>query len=116
MPELYIARAPKRLGLHLEMEGTAQNPNLMFFLPKMEKGQLDQFVRSELAKQGVTKESVINKIIEKAEEEYEKRIKIAEVKAEVKRLMEIRANGGKLMSVGFRKWKQAFYPAISKGG
>ena len=111
MSELYIARTPKRLGLHLEMEGTAQNPNLMFFLPKMEKGQLDQFVRSELAKQGVTKESVVNKIIEEAEEQYEMRIKIAEAKAETKRLMEIRANGGSIMQVGYRKWKQVFYPA-----
>src|SRR3990167_2367064 len=109
MAELYIVRAPKRVGLHLEMEGTPQNPNLLFFLPKMDRSQLDQFVRKELEKQGVTKESDINSIIDKAEEERERRIKIDEVNAEFKRLMEIRRNGGKLMQVGYRKWKQAFY-------
>lgn len=71
-------------------------------------------MRSELAKQGVTKESVINKIVDEAEKQYEMRIKIAEAKAEVKRLMGIKAGGGKLMQVGYRKWKQAFYPAVMK--
>ena len=114
MSELYIVRSPKRAGLYLEMEGTPQNPNLMFFLPKMERSQLDQFVRSELAKQGVTQESVINKIIDKAEEEYEKRVKMKEAKAEVKRLMEIRARGGKLMQRGYRKWVEVSYAPLKR--
>ena len=114
MAELYIVRAPKRIGLHLEMEGTVQNPNLLFFLPKMDRSQLDQFVRKELEKQGVTKERDINSIIDKAEEQYERRLKINEVNTEFNRLMEIRRNGGKIMQTGYRKWKQVFYRPIGK--
>ena len=114
MTELFVVRAPKRVGLLLEMAGTAQKPNLIFFLPKMSPGQLDQKVRDELAKQGVTKESDINSIIGKAEVQYETRLKINEVNTEFKRLMEIRRNGGKIMQRGYRKWVQVFHPAVKQ--
>jgi len=112
--ELYVVRRPKRVGLFLETEGTDKNPNLMFFLPGMSRGQLDQKAREELAKQGITKEADVNKIMETAEKRYETRLKIDEVNAEFNRLMEIRRNGGKIMQIGHRKWKQAFFRPIAK--
>ena len=114
MADLYVVRRPKRVGLFLETEGTGKNPHLMFFLPGMSRGQLDQKAREELAKQGITKEADVNKIMETAEKRYETRLKIDEVNAEFNRLMEIRRNGGKIMQMGHRKWKQVFHPAIKR--
>lgn len=75
---------------------------------------MDELVRAELEKQGVSKESDVQSIMDKAEADYEDRVKVAEAQKEVRRLLAIRAEGGKLMSAGFRKWRQAFYPAIKK--
>ncbi len=121
MPEIWIARRPRRKALYLEMEGTKAKPNLMFFLPENQKSQmsqfqLDQFVRSELEKQGITKEAEVNALIDKAEKSYESRRKVEEATAELKRLMTIKQGGGKLMQCGFRKWKQVFYPGITPKG
>ena len=115
MPRLYVARRKQRKGFYLPMGGTVENPSLMFYLPEREgrqvsAGQLDELIRAQLEKVGITKESDVQDIINKAEEDYELRIKVEEVKKELRRLMDIRAKGGKLMSTGFRKWKQAFYP------
>jgi hypothetical protein len=119
MPEIWIARRPQRKALYLEMEGTKKKPNLMFFLPENQKNQmsqlqLDQLVRSELEKQGITKEVEVNALIDKAEKNYESRRKVEEAQTELKRLMAIKLGGGKLMQVGFRKWKQVFYPGVIK--
>lgn len=115
MPNLFIARDKQRKGLYLPMGGTKDNPSMMFVLNrKLDRSELDELVRAQLAQLGITKESDVQSIISKAESEYEYRVKIEEVKKELKRLMDIRAKGGKLMQVGFRKWKQAFYPG--KGG
>ncbi len=111
---LYVARRKPRVGLYLPMAGTKENPGLIFFLPKMALGQLDEFVRKELAKQGITEESKVQAIIAEAEKEYEKKIKVSETIRELRRLMKIKAAGGKLMSVGHRKWRQAFYRPIKK--
>jgi hypothetical protein len=94
------------------MEGTREKPSLMFLLPKMDRGHLDQYIRKELEKQGITEESQVQAIVDKAEAEYEKRIKVEEAKRELKRLMAIRANGGKLTSVGHKKWAEASYRPI----
>src|SRR3990167_831533 len=112
MSRLLIARRPQRKGLLVEMRGTKANPNLLFPLYGIEPGELDDLVRAIIAKGGVTEESEVQAIIEKAEQDAEVRIKVAEAKAEVRRLMKIRAMGGKLMQVGFRKWKQVFHPTI----
>jgi len=110
MSRLLIARRPQRKGLLVGMGGTKASPNLLFPLYGIERGELDELIRAILAKGGVTEESEIQAIIEKAEQAAEVRIKVSEAKAEVRRLMRIRAAGGKLMQVGFRKWKQVFYP------
>tara|TARA_Y100000310_G_scaffold328372_1_gene396414 strand:- start:4540 stop:4887 length:348 start_codon:yes stop_codon:yes gene_type:complete len=112
MSKIWVAHRTHRKALYLPMQGTEQNPNLMFFLPKMEPSQLDELVRSELQKQGITNESVIHDIIEKAEAEYEKRRKVEETQREVRRLMKIKEAGGKLMQVGFRRWKQVFFRPV----
>ena len=115
MSRLLIARRKQRQGLYLPMGGTKGNPSLMFFLPEprgkqVDPSYLDEQIRAQLQKVGITKESDVQSIIDKAEEDYEFRLKVEEVKKEVKRLMDIRAKGGKLMSFGKGKWKQAFYP------
>ena len=115
MPNLFVARRVQRKGLLLKMDGTPQNPSLMFVLNrKLGRGELDELVRAQLATQGITKDSAVETIIEKAEEAYERRVKTQETIKELKRLMAIRASGGKLMQVGFRKWKQVFHSATKE--
>lgn len=118
MGNLFVARRKERKGLYIPMEGTAENPGLVFFLPERDgqqisRGQLDQLIRSQLEKVGITKESEVQAVVTKAEEDYELRVKVEEVKKELKRLMEIRERGGKLMRTG-KGWKQAFYPSGGK--
>ena len=114
MTEIYVARQNKRQALYLPMKGTKEEPSLMFFLPSMVKSQLDEYVRKELEKQGITDEPTVQKIITEAEKQYELRVKIRETEKEIRRLMEIKSSGGKLMQVGNRKWKQAFYPSTKE--
>lgn len=112
MPNLYVARRVQRKGLLLKMDGTPQNPSLMFVMPeRMERSELDELVRAQLQRQGITGESEVNAVMDAAEKQYEERIKTQETIKELRRLMAIRAAGGKLMQVGFRKWQQAFFPA-----
>lgn len=110
MPNIYVARRAKRKGLHLQMSGTRENPNLMFVLPN-DRSELDNLVRGILAKQGITKESEVQTIIDRAEMQAEERIKVNEAIKEISRLMAIKEAGGKLISMGRRKWAQAFYPS-----
>ncbi|KKN49970.1 hypothetical protein LCGC14_0637710 [marine sediment metagenome] len=118
---IWIARQAHRGAFYLPMAGTKQNPSLMFFLPQA-KGKpiapdyLDELVRSQLEKQGIVGDSAVHQVVAEAEKGYEERRKIEEVQTEVKRLMRIKAAGGKLMQVGFRKWKQVFYPAVTRKG
>lgn len=113
MANLYVVRKAERKGLYLPMGGTKKNPSLMFVLNrKLERGELDELVRAQLAQKGITNESEVQTIVDQAEKEYEDRIKVEEAKREIARLMNIRRSGGKLMSTGFRKWRQAFYPAL----
>ena len=111
MARLYIARREQRQGFYLPMEGTKENPSLMFFLPErngkqIDPGQLDELIRAQLEKVGITKESDVQAIVAKAEEDYEFRIKVEEAKKEVRRLMILRAEGKRLMSVGNKKWRE----------
>ena len=76
----------------------------------MEQEELDELIRAILAKQGVTDEAEIQKIVEIAERDMEIRAKVQEARVEVRRLMALRAKGASLMQVGFRKWKEVFYP------
>ena len=110
MANIWIARKdPRRKGLYLPMGGTKDNPSLMFMLPKTDRSELDELVRAQLERQGITKEADVQAIMDKAEAGYEERRKVEEATNEVKRLMRIRAEGHSLMQQGFRKWKQAFY-------
>jgi len=111
MANIYVARRANRLGLMLPMEHNSDNPALLFPLTRrIERSELDYLVREELGKQGITDESKVQAVVDEAERQYEERVKVAEAQAEVKRLMGIRQAGGKLMSVGHKKWRQAFYP------
>ena len=111
---LYIARRAPRKAVYLPMGQVSQNPSLIFPLVKTSQGELEDLVRAELSKQRITSESEVQAIVDKGEEEYEKRIKVAEARKEVRRLMGLRSEGKKLMQVGFRKWKEVYYPATKR--
>ncbi len=111
MGNLYVARRTQRTGLFLPMK---KQSDLMFFLPKVDRSELDEIIRANLAKVGITDESQVQGIVDKAEVEYERRIKVAEAEREVRRLMELKANGAKLMQKGNKKWVETFYPAVRK--
>ena len=112
---IYVTRRPQRKALFLPMEGRPDKPALLFIIPEtVSKGQLDELIRKQLELQGVTGESEAQTVVNKAEMAYERNVKIGEAKKETRRLMQIRANGGKLMQRGFRKWSQAFYGAVDQ--
>ena len=112
MSNLYVARRPQRRGLLLPQEMNKANPSMIFPLDHTEKSELDELIRAQLEKVGVTNESDVQAVVNKAEADSEARIKLQEVRQELRRLMKIREDGGKLMQVGYRKWKQAFYRPI----
>ena len=114
MGTLYVARRPGRRGLIVPREGTRAHPTLIFPLDGVDRGELDDLIRAILAKGGVTNESEVQTIIDAAELDSEVRIKVDEAKAEVRRLMRLRAQGLRLMQVGYRKWREAFYPAVKQ--
>ncbi len=111
MGSLFIARRPNRKGLLLPQDGNRGNPSILFPLESVDRSELDNLIRAILAKQGVTDESEIQQIVEKAEVDAEVRIKVSEARAEVRRLMKLRASGLTIMQRGFRKWKECFYSA-----
>ena len=112
MGSLSFQRDSRRMGLYVPLGQNKENPSLLVPFYKMERSELDDIVRLELSKQGITEESEVQKICDEAERQYEERRKVEEARQELKRLMEIRRQGGKLMSVGNKKWKQAFYRPI----
>lgn len=109
MSNLYVARRAGRQGLLVPQMGNRANPSLIFPLDHTDRSELDELIRAQLSKVGVTKESEVQAVIDKAETDSEARIKLEETRKELRRLMQIREDGGKLMQVGYRKWKQAFY-------
>ena len=108
MSKIWIARRPQRKGLLVPTAGTKIDPSLIVPLEGTDQSELDELVRAELEKQGVTKESDVQAIVQKAEEDYEKRIKVYEAERELRRLMALKAEGKTLMSVGHKKWKERF--------
>lgn len=107
MAQLYVARRSPRKGLYLK--GENGNQSLLFFLPKADRSHLDQLIRSQLEKQGITNESAVQSVVDRAEAEYERRIKIDEAKKEIRRLMQLKLEGATLIQNGYRKWVPAFY-------
>ncbi len=112
MGNLTFQRDDHRLGLYVPLGQTKESPSLVVPFYKMERSELDDIVRLELSKQGITDEAAVQAICDEAETQYEERRKVEEARQELKRLMEIRARGGKLMSVGNKKWAQVFYRPI----
>jgi len=112
MANLYVARRALRRGLYLPQGMSKSNPSMIFPLDNLERSELDELVRAQLEKLGISKESEVQAVVDKAETDSEMRIKVAEVRKELRRLMKIREGGGKLMQSGFRKWRQAFFRPI----
>jgi len=113
MSRLTIARPEKRKALYVTVgKGTKEEPNLIFPLENVEKGELDELIRAILAKLGIVEESVIQKVIEEAEQRYETRILVSEAKAKLRKYMQMKAEGKSLMQNGFRKWVEVWYPAV----
>lgn len=111
MGNLLVVRRPQRPALYLPMGQTKKSPSIVIPFYKIDRSELNDIVRLELAKQGITDETEVQAVIEEAEVQYEERVKVEEARVEIRRLMDIRKAGGKLMSVGHKKWKQAFYPS-----
>jgi len=88
------------------------NPGLIFPLDGVDRSELNELARALLQKQGISKESDVQTVINNAEVDYENRIKVGEARKELRRLMALRAEGARLMQTGFRKWKSAFYRPI----
>ena len=111
---------PGRLGLYVPLGQTKKSPSLVIPFYKMERSELDDIVRIELAKQGITEESEVQVVIDEAETQYEQRRKVEEARQELKRLMELKRQGLTLMSIGNKKWragqKTAVYPQLKKEG
>ncbi len=102
---------PGRLGLYVPLGKTKSSPSLVIPFYKMERSELDEIVRVALAEQGITEESEVQAIIDEAETQYEERRKVEEARVELKRLMELKRQGKKLMSVGNKKWREVYYPS-----
>jgi len=114
MPNITFQPDAGRLGLYVPLGQTKNSPSLVVPFYKMERSELDDIVRLELSKQGITDETEVQTICDEAETQYEQRRKTHEASMELRRLMEIRAGGGKLMSVGHKKWVQVFHPAVKQ--
>ena len=112
MGNLYVARRAGRRGLYLPQGASKANPSLLFPLDNTERSELDELIRAQLAKLGITKEVDVQAIIDKAETDSEERIKLTEARKELRRLMAEREKGNKLMQVGYRRWQPAFYRPI----
>ena len=111
MPNITFQPDAGRLGLYVPLGQTKNSPSLVVPFYKMERSELDEIVRAALEEQGITEESEVQAIIDEAETQYEERRKVEETRVELRRLMEIKRQGGKLMQMGYRKWKQVFYPS-----
>ena len=114
MSTLSFQRDSQRTGLYLPMDATRANPSLLFPFYKMDRSELDELARAELAKQGVTDESKIQELADEAERQYEERRKVYEARVELRRVMAIKADGGQITSVGFRKWERASFRPVGK--
>ena len=112
---LYVARRNTREGLYLPMGQNSQSPSLLFPLTKnLERSELDELIRNELEKLGVTKESDVQAIVDKAETDYEERVKLDEARKELRRLMALKAEGKSLIQIGHKKWKEASFRPRSR--
>lgn len=115
MPKLYVARRAPRKALYLPMEQNSRNPSLIFPLMRStDPSELDEQIRAQLEKVGVTKESDVQAVLDKAEADYEYRIKVDEARKEIRRLLALRGEGKKLMSVGHKKWKEVNYRPVNR--
>ena len=114
MGRLLVARRRGRRGLFLPREGSKTNPSLLFPLDGVDRSELDELIRAILAKGGVTNEADVQAVVDRAEKDSEIRIKIAEARAEIRRLMAIKAKGISLIQIGWRKWREAFFPATKQ--
>ncbi len=114
MSKLYFQRNQRRRGLYLPLDWTRANPSLIFPLYGIEgdSTELEDLVRAILAKGGVTDEKVVQAVCQDAELQHEARIKVWEARQEVRRLMALKSAGAKLMQVGFRRWKTAFFRPV----
>lgn len=118
MGRLPFVKDPRRLGLYVPLGQTKESPSLVVPFYKMERGELDEIVRAALGEQGITDESTVQAIIDEAETQYEERRKVEEARQNLRKYMNLRKQGKKLMSIGGKKWREVHYPAINlfKGG
>lgn len=109
MSKLQIFRRPQRTALLISQGMTRESPGLLFPLQGIEPGELDELIRAILAKQGITDEATIQAIIEKAEQDSEMRLKVAEARAKVRKIMSVKKRGVSVMQRGHHNWVPAFF-------
>ncbi len=114
MSNVVFARDTGRLGLYLPLGNSPRSAAMVVPFYKMDRSELDEIVRAHLETEGITDESHVQAVCDEAEVQYEQRRKTEEARKELRRLMEIRAKGGKLMRTRGEKWLQAFYPATKQ--
>lgn len=120
MGNLTVVRRPQRPALYLPMGQTKKDPSIVIPFYKIDRSELNDIVRLELAKQGITDEPTVQAVIEEAEVQYEQRVKTEETRKELRRLMQLKKEGATLISAGYKKWKAgqktAMYRQLKKGG
>jgi len=116
MPKLYVAMRPERKALFLPMGRDSKSPSLIFPLIKnlRDPSELEEHVRKQLAKLGITKEADIQALMDKEAENYEARIKLAEARKLLRKYMDIKKKSGKLMQTGHKKWSEVSYRPIGR--
>jgi hypothetical protein len=112
MPSISVQRNHLRGALYLPRGQVKDDPSIVIPFYKLDRSELDFIARSQLADVGITDEATVQSVVDEAEIQYEQRRKEYEASKELRRLMSIRAGGGKLMSVGEKKWIQVFHPAV----
>lgn len=104
MGSLTFQRDNRRSGLYIPLGQTKESPSLVVPFYKMERSELDDIVRLELSKQGITDEAEIQAICDEAETQYEERRKVEEASKDLRKYMELRRQGFSLISKGHKKW------------
>jgi len=100
MALLWLPKRPRRSGMLLPLGGTRENPNLIIpFYKGMERQEVRYIAEMSLGRHGLS-DAEINAVLERAEKEYEQRVKVHEANAEL----------------DMRIAEQARYPHLKWGG
>ncbi len=101
MSVIYVARDPNRGAFMLPGEGTPEHPMTLIPLYKLDRSALDEMVKAECQKQGLSEHDA-EVLADAAEEQYEYRMKVKEAAAELRMRIREQARFSKLRWGGLR--------------